>query len=72
VPCRSDNYAYLLIDDKTLKAAAIDPYDVPKVKAAAEKEGVDLVAVLTTHHHFDHAYVSHRAAWKEVRGRLTF
>lgn len=55
VPVRSDNYAYLLIDDATRKAAAVDPFDVPKVKAAAEKEGVELVAVLTTHHHPDHA-----------------
>jgi hydroxyacylglutathione hydrolase len=55
VPVRSDNYAYLLVDDATRKAAAVDPYDVPKVKAAAEKEGVELIAVLTTHHHHDHA-----------------
>jgi hydroxyacylglutathione hydrolase len=28
VPVREDNYAYLLIDDKTKLAAAVDPYDV--------------------------------------------
>ncbi|OSD01647.1 hydroxyacylglutathione hydrolase [Trametes coccinea BRFM310] len=55
VPVRDDNYAYLLIDDATNKAAAVDPYDVPKVKAAAEKEGVQIIAALTTHHHFDHS-----------------
>lgn len=27
VPVRSDNYAYLLIDESTKKAAAIDPFD---------------------------------------------
>ncbi|KAI0928846.1 hypothetical protein AcW2_004718 [Taiwanofungus camphoratus] len=55
VPVRDDNYAYLLIDDASGKAAAVDPYDVPKVKAAAEKAGVEIVAGLTTHHHFDHS-----------------
>ena len=55
VPVRKDNYAYLLVDDASRKAAAIDPYDVPKVKAAAEKLGVDVVAGITTHHHFDHS-----------------
>lgn len=51
VPVRSDNYAYLLIDETTNKAAAVDPYDVTKVKAQAEKEGVTLAALITTHHH---------------------
>ncbi|KAG8731778.1 Cytoplasmic glyoxalase II [Ceratobasidium sp. 414] len=51
VPVRSDNYAYLLIDEATNQAAAIDPFDVPKVKAQAEKEGVKLTALITTHHH---------------------
>ena len=55
VPVRDDNYAYLLIDDATNTAAAVDPYDVSKVKAAAEKAGVQIVAGITTHHHFDHS-----------------
>lgn len=55
VPVRSDNYAYLLIDEKTKKAAAVDVYDVPKVQAAAKNEGVDIIAALTTHHHHDHS-----------------
>lgn len=52
---RSDNYAYLLIDEKAKKAAAVDVYDVPAVQAAAQKEGVDIVAGITTHHHYDHS-----------------
>lgn len=55
VPVREDNYAYLLIDESSNKAAAIDPYDVPKVQAAAAKVGVQIIAGLTTHHHFDHS-----------------
>ncbi|PPQ64015.1 hypothetical protein CVT24_009389 [Panaeolus cyanescens] len=55
VPVREDNYAYLLIDEATQKAAAVDPYDVPKVSAAANTHGVQIVAAITTHHHFDHS-----------------
>ena len=33
----------------------IDPFDVPKVADAVEKEGVKVVANITTHHHQDHA-----------------
>lgn len=55
VPVREDNYAYLLIDDASNKAAAVDPYNVDKVREAADKAGVDIVAAITTHHHFDHS-----------------
>ncbi|KAF9532340.1 beta-lactamase-like protein [Crepidotus variabilis] len=55
VPVRSDNYAYLLIDETSKTAAAVDPYDVPKVSAAADEHGVRIIAALTTHHHDDHA-----------------
>mmetsp|Transcript_23082 Transcript_23082/g.60989 ORF Transcript_23082/g.60989 Transcript_23082/m.60989 type:complete len:254 (+) Transcript_23082:46-807(+) len=55
VPVLADNFAYLLIDDKTKQAAAVDPAEAALVLAAAEQEGVTLVAVLTTHHHSDHA-----------------
>ncbi|THH04690.1 hypothetical protein EW145_g5326 [Phellinidium pouzarii] len=55
VPVRDDNYAYLLIDDSTNEAAVVDPFDMTKVQAAADKEGVKIVANLTTHHHFDHS-----------------
>ena len=55
VPVRDDNYAYLLVDTATNQAAAVDPYDVPKVQAAAEKAGVQIVGNITTHHHYDHS-----------------
>ena len=57
VPVRSDNYAYLLISDSNT-VAVVDPYDVSKVSAALEQEGVkaeDVKYVITTHHHDDHA-----------------
>ncbi|KAG6854939.1 hypothetical protein C0991_009762 [Blastosporella zonata] len=55
VPVRDDNHAYLLIDEPSNKAAAVDPYDVSKLTAAAKELGVQIVAAITTHHHFDHS-----------------
>lgn len=57
VPVRKDNYAYLLVDDTTQQAAAIDPYDVPKIQAAIKELGqpINIVAAITTHHHQDHS-----------------
>jgi len=55
VPVRSDNYAYLLIDEETKEAAAVDIFDVAKVQAQAELENVKITALLTTHHHQDHS-----------------
>ena len=52
---RQDNYAYLLIDEETKEAAAVDIFDVPKVVAKAKEEGVSITSLLTTHHHQDHS-----------------
>lgn len=49
-----DNYAYLVIDESRGVAAVVDVAEADKVLAAAEREGVRIVAVLSTHHHFDH------------------
>mmetsp|Transcript_33255 Transcript_33255/g.105281 ORF Transcript_33255/g.105281 Transcript_33255/m.105281 type:complete len:255 (-) Transcript_33255:111-875(-) len=55
VPVLSDNYAYLLIDDTSKTAATVDPAEAHLVLAAADELGVRIEAVLTTHHHYDHA-----------------
>ncbi len=54
VPCRSDNYAYLLICEETQCAAVVDPSEAAPVLAAAEAEGVTISAIWNTHHHYDH------------------
>jgi len=51
----SDNYSYLLIDEKLNIAAAVDPAQPEKVLFAAKEQGVQITTVLTTHHHWDHA-----------------
>ncbi|KAI9142623.1 beta-lactamase-like protein [Paraphysoderma sedebokerense] len=55
VPQLEDNYAYLLVDEKSGHAAAVDPVQPEKVLQAASKNGVDVKMTLITHHHWDHA-----------------
>ncbi|KAJ2162959.1 Cytoplasmic glyoxalase II [Coemansia sp. RSA 552] len=55
VPCLSDNYAYVLVDEHTQQAAVVDPVEPQNVFQALEATGLPLAAILTTHHHNDHA-----------------
>ncbi len=56
VPIRQflDNYAYLVIDESAAIAAVVDVAEAEPVVEALGREGVRLVAILSTHHHFDH------------------
>ncbi|OAY66843.1 Hydroxyacylglutathione hydrolase cytoplasmic [Ananas comosus] len=51
VPCLEDNYAYIIVDESTGEAAAVDPVEPEKVLRSAAEIGADLKFVLTTHHH---------------------
>ncbi len=54
VACLSDNYAYLVSEEGRREAVVVDPSEAPPVLAALAREGLDLVAILNTHHHWDH------------------
>lgn len=54
VPMFQDNYCYLIISSDGV-CAAVDPAEPKKALEAAEKCGVQISVVLTTHHHADHA-----------------
>jgi hydroxyacylglutathione hydrolase len=54
VPCLSDNYAYLLVPDGSKKAIVVDPSEADPIVSALDKEGLELVAIVDTHHHPDH------------------
>jgi hydroxyacylglutathione hydrolase len=54
VPCLKDNYAYLVISDRTREAAVVDVSEAEPVLDAAQREGVKLVSIWSTHHHLDH------------------
>ncbi len=56
IPIRqlSDNYAYLVIDDDSRTAGIVDCAEAGPVLRAVGEVGVKLVAILPTHHHWDH------------------
>ncbi len=55
VPQLSDNFAYLISDDASKVCAVVDCAEADKVVSAAERRGLRLIAVLTTHWHPDHS-----------------
>jgi hydroxyacylglutathione hydrolase len=65
VPAFADNYIWLLRDRAGRRAAVVDPGDAAPVQAALAAEGLELAAVLVTHHHADHVggLAALRAAW---------
>ncbi|KAM4631909.1 hydroxyacylglutathione hydrolase-like protein [Discoglossus pictus] len=50
-----DNYMYLVIEESTKDAIAVDASVAKKLLEIVRKEGVNLKAILTTHHHLDHS-----------------
>jgi hydroxyacylglutathione hydrolase len=50
----NDNYIWLLYDQQSRQAAVVDPGDSAPVSAALAELGLELAAILVTHHHFDH------------------
>lgn len=54
VPCRTDNYAFLLHDAASGVTALVDVPEVAPIRAALAERGWQLADILITHHHFDH------------------
>ncbi len=54
IPCLRDNYAYLVVCDKTMRCAIVDPSEVEPVLAAVKSAGLEPEAIWNTHHHPDH------------------
>lgn len=52
LPAFSDNYIWMLHDGH--RAAVVDPGDAAPVLAALDGQGLELEAILVTHHHPDH------------------
>ena len=53
-PCLSDNYGFLLHDEKSGDTAAIDTPDAAAILHACERRQWNLTHIFNTHHHFDH------------------
>ncbi|XP_023416691.1 hydroxyacylglutathione hydrolase-like protein isoform X2 [Cavia porcellus] len=56
IPVLEDNYMYLVIEEHTREAVAVDVAVAKRLLEIVGREGVSLTAVLTTHHHWDHAH----------------
>lgn len=53
--CLKDNYAYLVFDPRgDGRCIAVDPSEPEPVRAELQKRGLELAAILSTHHHPDH------------------
>jgi hydroxyacylglutathione hydrolase len=57
VPAFKDNYIWMLEDGG--KAVAVDPGDDAPVEEFLRGRGLELAAVLATHHHADHVDRQH-------------
>ncbi|EDM03952.1 hydroxyacylglutathione hydrolase-like, isoform CRA_a [Rattus norvegicus] len=54
IPVLEDNYMYLIIEEHTREAVAVDVAVPKRLLEIAGREGVSLTTVLSTHHHWDH------------------
>ncbi len=54
IPCRQDNYAYLLRDQATGAVGLVDAPEAQPIRAALDARGWQLGTILLTHHHGDH------------------
>jgi len=54
IPCRSDNYAYLIRDEATGQVAVVDVPEAAPILNVLKDMGWQLDQILITHHHFDH------------------
>ena len=54
IPCLSDNYCYIVNDEKTNTVAAVDPSEAKPVDDFLKKNSLKLDYILNTHHHYDH------------------
>jgi hydroxyacylglutathione hydrolase len=54
IPAFEDNYIWLIRREGHPQVAIVDPGDADPVRAVVEAEGLEPVAILVTHHHYDH------------------
>ena len=54
IPCRSDNYAFLLNDAETGETALVDAPDASPIETVLGERGWSLDKIFLTHHHTDH------------------
>ena len=66
IPCRSDNYAFVIHDDASGKTALVDAPEAEPIRSALMAKGWGLDEIWITHHHDDH--IDGVAALKDAYG----
>jgi len=56
VPALRDNYIWTLINRDNQSAVCVDPGEAQPVLTALKENQLNLVAILVTHHHWDHTH----------------
>ena len=54
IKCLTDNYSYIIFNEKTLSAAVIDPSEADPIINQIEQNKLVLKYIFNTHHHYDH------------------
>tara|TARA_B100000029_G_scaffold65152_1_gene58237 strand:+ start:160 stop:921 length:762 start_codon:yes stop_codon:yes gene_type:complete len=54
VKCLTDNYSYIIFNEKTLVAAVVDPSEAGPIINEINKNNFKLKYIFNTHHHYDH------------------
>ena len=54
IPCLTDNYAYIINDNKSNTVGVVDPSESKPIVEFLKKQNLKLNYILNTHHHFDH------------------
>ncbi len=54
IKCLTDNYSYIIFNEKTLIAAVVDPSEANPIINEIKKNNLKLKYILNTHHHYDH------------------
>tara|TARA_Y100000590_G_scaffold410568_1_gene503755 strand:+ start:469 stop:1230 length:762 start_codon:yes stop_codon:yes gene_type:complete len=54
VKCLTDNYSYIIFNEKTLVSAVVDPSEAGPIINEINKNNFKLKYIFNTHHHYDH------------------
>ena len=54
IKCLTDNYSYIIFNEKTLIATVVDPSEANPIINEIKKNNLKLKYILNTHHHYDH------------------
>ena len=58
IPCLSDNYAYLIRDEKTNKNILVDAPEHGPIETYLDKKALNLDAILITHHPVSYTHLT--------------